>query len=371
MIRSGSAAPGRRATLFVAAAAVALVGTIGIPGTSWAKGKVKAAIVGDVLTLTGTNGPDVVALRLAPGDSTTLQIDVGDNGRVEASFNRSAFTAIAADLRRGNDRLRVDESNGVFTDSEILTVAAGAGDDVLEGGSGDETLIGGPGRDTAAGGAGDDIFQWDPGDGSDVLDGDDGFDTLAARGSAGADSFELSPDGARAVLHSDPGGIGLALDELESVDLAALAGRDTVVVKDLSGTDVAEVNADLASVGSGDGAADAVIVNATNADDVVVVFGDNSGVSVVGLAARVNVTGAEASNDSLTVNALAGDDVIEASGLSADALRYLADGGDDDDVLIGSEGNDVMFGGAGDDVLIGGPGIDVLDGGSGDNVVIQ
>lgn len=371
MIRSRSAAPGRRATSFVVAASVALVGTIGLPATSWAKGKVKATIVGDVLTLTGTNGPDVVALRLAPGDPTMLQVDVGDNGRIEASFSRSAFAGILADLQRGNDRLRVDEVNGTFTDIESLTAVGGAGDDVLQGGSGDERFIGGPGRDTASGGSGDDVFQWDPGDGSDLLQGDDGFDSVTVTGSAAGERFELARDGARATLRSDPGDIVLALDELESVDIAALAGPDTVVVHDLSGTDVTEVNADLASGGTGDGAADAVVLNATNADDTVVVFGDSSGVSVVGLATAVNVTGAEASNDSLTVNGLAGDDVIEATGLGADALRYIADGEEGADVLIGGDGDDVLFGGEGDDVLLGGPGIDVLDGGPGDNVVIQ
>ena len=48
-----------------------------------------------------------------------------------------------------------------------------------------------------------------------------------------------------------------------------------------------------------------------------------------------------------------------------------ADGGDGDDVLIGSAGNDTLLGGAGDDVLIGGPGQDILDGGTGNNIVIQ
>jgi len=47
------------------------------------------------------------------------------------------------------------------------------------------------------------------------------------------------------------------------------------------------------------------------------------------------------------------------------------DGGDGDDVLIGSAGNDVILGGNGDDILIGNGGTDVLDGGPGDNVVIN
>ena len=69
------------------------------------------------------------------------------------------------------------------------------------------------------------------------------------------------------------------------------------------------------------------------------------------------------------INGLGGDDVIDASGLSG--MLLAADGGDGNDVLIGSAGDDFLSGGAGDDVLIGGPGLDILDGGTGDNVVIQ
>ena len=114
-----------------------------------------------------------------------------------------------------------------------------------------------------------------------------------------------------------------------------------------------------------------VIVQGTNGDDVILAFGDASGTSVLGLAAQVNIIGAEAANDRLTVNALAGDDVVEASGLAAGAIQLTANGGADNDVLIGGDGNDVLSGGDGDDVLIGGPGLDVLDGGAGDNVIIQ
>ena len=57
-------------------------------------------------------------------------------------------------------------------------------------------------------------------------------------------------------------------------------------------------------------------------------FGDASGVSVIGLAAQVNITGAEAANDRLILSALAGDDVIEASGLGLGAIQLTASGGE-------------------------------------------
>ena len=95
------------------------------------------------------------------------------------------------------------------------------------------------------------------------------------------------------------------------------------------------------------------------------------GLSVLGLPTQINITGFEAANDRLVINALGGDDVIEASGVSAGSIQLTLNGGADDDVLVGGDGNDVLLGGDGDDVLLGGLGLDILDGGAGDNVVIQ
>ena len=67
---------------------------------------------------------------------------------------------------------------------------------------------------------------------------------------------------------------------------------------------------------------------------------------------------------------LAGDDVVDGSGLSAGSIQLTADGGPGADVLVGGEGNDVLLGGPGDDVLIGGGGTDILDGGPGDNIAV-
>src|SRR5439155_14437607 len=112
-----------------------------------------------------------------------------------------------------------------------------------------------------------------------------------------------------------------------------------------------------------------VVVNATNGDAVVTVPGDSNGVAVLGLFSTVNITGAEAANDRLTVDLQAGDDVLEASGLTADAIALTGNGDDGNDILVGGNGDDVLTGGAGDDVLIGNGGQDVLDGGTGNNTL--
>jgi Ca2+-binding RTX toxin-like protein len=96
---------------------------------------------------------------------------------------------------------------------------------------------------------------------------------------------------------------------------------------------------------------------------------NNGVVTVSGLGEDITISNFDA-NDRIVIKGLGGDDVIEASGLGT-AMQLTADGGDGDDILIGSAGNDTLLGGNGDDVLIGGAGTDVLDGGPGNNIVIQ
>jgi Ca2+-binding RTX toxin-like protein len=248
----------------------------------------------------------------------------------------------------------------------------GLGADVFLGSEGDDLINGGDGNDVALMGDGDDTFVWNPGDDNDILEGQAGFDTMLFNGANVAENIDISANGGRVLFFRNVASVTMDMNDVECIDFNALGGADTIVVNDLSGTDTTEINLNLAAVGGGgDAQPDNVIVQGTNGDDVAQVFGDASGVAVIGLAARVNITGAEAANDRLTVNALAGDDVVEASGLAAGTIQLTADGGDGDDVLIGGAGNDVLAGGAGDDVLLGGPGVDILDGGPGDNIVIQ
>ncbi|MGA9925505.1 MAG: hypothetical protein WBQ29_19070, partial [Isosphaeraceae bacterium] len=197
---------------------------------------------------------------------------------------------------------------------------------------------------------------------------------LQFNGANVSENITLSANGSRAKLTRDVGNIVMDMIGVEQVNVAALGGADTLTVNDLSHTDVTGVNLDLAGTpgsGVGDGQADTVIVNGTAGKDRIAVASNAGNADVLGLAARVHIAGAEAANDRLIVNALAGDDVVDASGLAAGAIQLTADGGDGNDVLIGSAGNDTLLGGAGDDVLIGGPGQDILDGGPGNNILIQ
>jgi len=289
------------------------------------------------LTINGTEGSDKIALRLQAGEPGVLQVDVGDDGSADFSFKRTKIAKIAVDARAGDDFVRTDESNGVFTGSIPTTIDGGAGSDTLAGGAGAESLIGGDGNDsidgnggadTALMGAGDDTFVWDPGDGSDVVEGQDGSDTMLFNGAGGAEQVDLSATGNRLRFFRTQGTITMDTAGVERVDFNALGGADSVTVNDLSGTDVTDVRVDLAVTlggGTGDGQADRVIVNATEGEDAINVQGDAAGVKVSGLAATVGILHPEAANDRLEINTLAGRDTVDSSGLAAGAIQFLVD----------------------------------------------
>jgi Ca2+-binding RTX toxin-like protein len=298
--------------------------------------------------------PAPFAIDIGTSEKLVLNANGGDDS-FSATGNLAALIGITADGGGGNDTLL--GSNGA---------------DLLLGGDGDDFVDGQQGNDVAFMGAGDDVFQWDQGDGSDVVDGQDGTDGMLFNGSNINENMTVSANGGRVLFTRDIAAITMDLNDVESIVAKTFGGTDSLVVNDLSGTDVVDVTGDLAALGGGnDLAADNVVVNATNDHDVPVVTGTGPNAQVSDLPAQVSVAGAITGSDRLTVNALAGDDVVDASELAANSALLTLDGGAGDDVLIGGAGADNLLGGAGDDVLIGGPGIDTIDGGPDDNVIIQ
>jgi RTX calcium-binding nonapeptide repeat (4 copies) len=290
-----------------------------------------------LLEIKGTSASDRIALRLQASQLGVLQVDVGDDGSADFAFERAAVARIAINARAGNDLVRIDESNGAFTDSIPTTTDGKAGDDTLLGGSGTETLRGGPGKDLIDGnrgndvafmGAGDDTFVWDPGDGSDTIEGQSGDDTMLFNGAGGPEQVDLSANGNRLRFFRTQGTITMDTAGVERVDFKALGGADLVTVNDLSATDVRAVNVDLADTlggATGDGQPDRVVVNGTNGDDRISINGGADGVNVSGLAATVRVLHSEAANDRLEINTLAGSDTVNSGGLASGVIQLFVD----------------------------------------------
>jgi hypothetical protein len=279
-----------------------------------------------VLTVNGTNADDRIALRLQAGQPGILEVDFGDDGSAEFSFERTEIAQIVVDAGNGGDAVRIDESNGVFADAIPTTINGENGDDRLVGGAGAGTLNGGNGDDALFGGNGNEKLLG--GNGNDTIDeGQNGKDTLLFNGANIAEKVELSANGHRLRFVRDIAGITMDTNGVEQVDFNALDGADIVTVNDLTGTDVKEVNVDLAgSLFSSDGAIDRVIVNATDGDDRIKVKGDIGDVNVSGLVPSVNVLHAEVANDQLEINTLEGTDTVHSDGLAAGAIFLFVDG---------------------------------------------
>jgi Ca2+-binding RTX toxin-like protein len=330
------------------------------------------------VTGSGDGQPDSVIVN-GTGTNDVITVAGSTNG-VMVSGLAAAVTVVGGEpgvdtlVINGLDGDDTIDASGVLAGAIDLTLNGGRGNDLLMGGQGSDLLIGGPGTDTAFGGPGDDTFLWNPGDGNDIFEGQDGQDTLLFNGANIGESVDISANGQRVRFSRNVANITMDCNGVEAIRFNALGGADLITINDLTGTDLKVVKLDLAAqpdTGTGDNAADTVIVNGTTGADNVTVSGTAAGVTVSGLAATVVISGTDPALDSLIVKLLDGDDIATATGLSAGVINLTIDGGPGADVLIGSEGDDTLIGGDGDDILNGGPGLDSLDGGPGNNVLIQ
>jgi Ca2+-binding RTX toxin-like protein len=382
-----------RRSAAVSAIVVAAVAALALSAP--AQAGYKAKISGGTLTLTGNAKSDKLVLKLKKGSPGTLQIDVGANGTVNFAFARILFTTIVVNAGGGNDTVSIVEKNGIFTTEEVTQLSGGSGRDTLNGGSGGETYSAGSGNDrvtskggddsvaggtgndvlntgggadtvagdvgadTAVLGDGDDTFVWDPGDGSDSVQGSGGADDLLFNGSADAETFtaSLRAGGGVRVTRS-VGTVTLGAGGVEQLALAAGGGADLVLVGDLNGTGLSNLDVDLAVAAAGDAAADSVFVEGTSLPDVISAAAVASTVHVTAAGGEVNIFGSEAANDSLVVEGFGANDTLSGSVGLAALIRLTLDAG---------VGNDTLNGGNGADVLIGDDGTDTVDGNGGND----
>src|SRR5262245_20444954 len=204
----------------------------------------------------------------------------------------------------------------------------------------------------------------------DIVEGQDGNDTLLFNGANINEKFDVSANGGRVRFTRHVANILTDLDNVEHVTVNALGGTDAFNVNDLSGTDVTEVDFNLAATiggATGDGQPDTVTVNGTNGNDIVGILGAGTTVAVAGLHAVVGIFQLEAVNDALIVDGGGGDDTISAQTVPAGIAKLTLNGGAGNDTLVGSQGADFLHGGDGNDTLTGGPGDDQMFGEVGDD----
>ena len=333
---------GRAAAVAAATAIAAATTLVGAPAQA-RPARAWAAVVDDVLIVSGTNADDRITLDFTALDSVLVDLG-GTNGA--RRFDRRSFHSASVKLYAGDDELRT-LTGGALADVPIaVTTGAGndiavtgAANDVLDGGNGGDLLLGGAGTDLVVGGNGSDFVNggvgtdvevlgngkdtaaWNPGEGNDTVDGGRGSDTLAFNGSDGDERMSLSANGQRTVFLRSPGNIRMDLDGVERLDLATFGGADAVTIDDLSGTEVTAAEIDLAATsGSPDDGADTVQVNGSGQSDRVEVKENGGEVDVTGLAAHTSVAGA-GPKDELHINTFDGDDSVTVS----DAARALLD----------------------------------------------
>jgi Ca2+-binding RTX toxin-like protein len=293
----------RALRFFAIGVLVALAAALIAAADSYASNKVdgiSADLKQGTLRVKGGDGAQQVALRLKANDPSRIEVDAGDNGSADFTFDRGDVHAIKVKMGDGNDSARIDDANGSFTggitsDSKPTTIAGGDGNDMLlgaqnppagpaanqvekyKGGAGNDTVDGGRGNDIAYLGEGNDTFRWDPGEGSDVIEGQDGTDTMLFNGAGNAanpvaDTVTMSATpGGRLTFSRQPADVTMDTNDVEIVDFNALGGADSITVNDLTGTDVTQTNVDLALTLGGnapDGVVDTVTNN--NGDDTIV-----------------------------------------------------------------------------------------------------
>ncbi len=317
------------------------------------KPKVKAFVHRGQLNVLGTARGDRITLRLKRGNTSRLQVDVGGNGSAEFTFNRSRFNRIVVHAGSGSDTLSVDESYGVFVNREATT-----------------------------------------------LFGDGGSDVIVGNGSNAAERFEFSRVGSQLRYRRNGNAFRARVDRF---DLRPRGGADRVVVNDIAGAGLGQLNADLGN----DNAADAIDVKGSSAANELRVGG---AINVRGIGAVLNIARAQAANDKLNLDPAVGTDRVVVEGtagndtigvapaavaahiavsggpgglpidvVNAEALAVEALAGNDtlngaiglaaltQLTLDGGAGNDAINGGDGNDSLRGGSENDAVDGNRGDD----
>lgn len=351
-----------------------------------AEAAVTASVDDVTLNVAGDAANDSIALKLSGG---ALQVHAGEDGIPEFQIAAEDVQRIFVRSGDGNDDVRLDESGGGLRQFDT-TIDGGAGRDVLTGGRGDQVFFGGAGADTVDGragddlvlaGSGDDVIAWSTGDGNDTFEGQAGRDVAVVSGSGADEGYDMEPNGNRLRVVRELDGSDLDTNEVEEVELDAQRGADSIRVEELDGTGLDRLEVNLggeAGTRAPDGSADRLTVAGATGADHLVLTGASGSAELTGLAHGLALSRVEAL-DAVVLNGGPEGDVLDAASFAG--ARLTLDGGDGDDVLLGSPEGDVVDGGRGDDVAFLGngndralaradDGDDTVDGQEGSDVVV-
>ena len=149
-----------------------------------------------------------------------------------------------------------------------------------------------------------------------------------------------------------------------TVERLELTTDRELVVGDLTGTVVNDVDVDLGA----DGSPDRVELHGTPGSDFTDMLGQPGGdLFALGLPASVTLHGVDAS-DRIDLQGRDGDDRMSASSLAAGAADLVMEGGDGDDDLSGTPGAERLLGGSGVDFVEGNGGDDHASLGGGSDI---
>lgn len=347
-----------------------------------------ASVIGDFLSIDGTENNDVIDVSLANGKFTVI-----DNG-VTKQFPLGTIDLIIVNGRGGNDILRLAANINI--------------DAIMAGGEGNDTIRGGSGKDSIHGEAGDDII--DGGLGADEIEGGDGIDTIdystrttpitvsllntvnqgalfegdilrqfenvnggsandtlignagvnVLNGRGGNDS--IRGGGGNDTLYGEAGNDALFGEDHNDYLYGGL-GNDMLYGG--NGNDVMFGDAGNDSLDGGLGADD--FNGGTDMDSALYISRVENLTITLGSTADDGAVGEKDNVRTDVENVIGGKGNDRITGSSA-ANRLF--GGEGNDWISGLGGDDVIGGDAGDDRLFGGTGKDVLNGNLGNDVLV-
>src|SRR5436309_2299052 len=69
--------------------------------------RLQGQVQGGTLQISGDAASDKLGLQVSPVDPNVLQVDVGEDGTTDFSFDRTTFTAIDVEAGGGDDEVRI------------------------------------------------------------------------------------------------------------------------------------------------------------------------------------------------------------------------------------------------------------------------